>query len=210
MGRRVHTFRRLSPDLALLAAASAIPLLFDRSRRRTAGDKTIRMAFLQFASPPTSNEGVTDIVAGLEEKGFREGNTRSLSGYRAGSDLFTASTMAGDMTDSHYDLIITVHSSSTQAVANADKQGRTTSVFGIDSGLAASGVGIGWPSPIVLPVCLESEPLNPSMPFLVWPGLCNRATETRGHMDTLKGFQEPCGGTGEEMPPARRPSGPVR
>ncbi len=78
--------------------------------------------------------------------------------------------MIRDRTDGRYNPVITVRSQAVQAVANASEQDRATDVFGIDTDLAASGVRIGCPPPMALPVCLESEPLNPSMPFLVWSG----------------------------------------
>jgi len=144
----LYTLRCLSLALALLVAASAILLLSDWSQRRPAGDKTIRVAVFQFASRPTLDEGVTGIVAGLEEKGFREGNNLSLSRHNAESDLSTANAMARDMTDGRYDLIITVSTPALQAVANANQQGRTPHVFGIVTDPAASGVGIGRKNPL--------------------------------------------------------------
>jgi hypothetical protein len=83
------------------------------------------------------------MVTGLKEKGFREGNKRSLSRYSAESGLSTADAMIRDRTDGRYNPVITVRSQAVQAVANASEQDRATDVFGIDTDLAASGVRIG-------------------------------------------------------------------
>jgi len=66
------------------------------------------------------------MVTGLKEKGFREGNKRSLSRYSAESGLSTANAIIRDRTDGRYNPVITVRSQAVQAVANANEQDRTT------------------------------------------------------------------------------------
>src|SRR4029450_13497837 len=117
------SIKRLSLGCALIIAASAVLLFSDVSRRqsdrtRSGGAKLPRTPILQPASHPALDDGVAGIVDGLAEGGFVDGTSISIRGYNAQNDAGTENTMAKELTDRGYDLVVTASTLSLQAFAN--------------------------------------------------------------------------------------------
>lgn len=144
--------KRLSLGVFLIAFAGSVLLLSDLKSRRAARfgapgappqtKKVFQLALLQQASQPVLDDGVGGVIEGLREKGFAEGANITLRKLNAENDMPTANAIAKDITDGKYDLVITVSTPSMQAVANANKAGKTRHVFGLVSDPYGAGVGI--------------------------------------------------------------------
>jgi ABC-type uncharacterized transport system substrate-binding protein len=148
-----YAIKRLALSLALIALASAALLLSDRDRR-TADAPAARMrrvAIVQHASTPVLDAGVAGMIAGLAEKGFSEGDRISLRTYNAQGDLATGNAIARQVTTGEFDLVLTSSTPSMQAVANANRAGRTRHVFGLVADPFGAGVGLDAARPLQHP-----------------------------------------------------------
>ena len=130
--------QRLALGLALIAAASAVLLATDV--RRSGPTAMPRIGILQHVSVPALDDGVRGMIDGLSANGYRDGETARITLFNAQGEAATANAIAREMTDGRFDLVITSSTLSLQAVANANKAGRTMHVFGIVADPYLAGV----------------------------------------------------------------------
>ncbi len=97
---------------------------------------------MQQTSQALLDQGVTGILEALANAGFEDGKSISIRRYNAEGDAATSSTIARDITSGQYDLVVTVSTLSLQAVANANREGKTRHVFALVSDPYGAGVGI--------------------------------------------------------------------
>jgi ABC-type uncharacterized transport system substrate-binding protein len=143
--------KRLGLGVALIVAASLVLLLTDREHRSGSGPRVWRVALLQHASTSVLDEGVTGVLDGLAEHGFREGDNLRLTRYNAQGDTATSATIAREILHGPFDLVITVSTSSLLAVASANKERQMPHVFGIVADPFSAGVGLDRANPAVHP-----------------------------------------------------------
>jgi ABC-type uncharacterized transport system substrate-binding protein len=141
--------KRLALGLILIAAAAAVLLATDVRRAGPAARP--RIGILQHASIPVLDDSVRGILDGLAVKGYRNGETADITLFNAQGETATANAIAREMTDGRFDLLITSSTLSLQAVANANKAGRTPHVFGIVADPYVAGVGLDPADPMVHP-----------------------------------------------------------
>jgi ABC-type uncharacterized transport system substrate-binding protein len=144
----IQTVKPLMTGLGAIGLASAILLLSDApARRRPATDNEPQavqhVVVLQHASQTIIEDGFAGAVAGLDESGFIDGQNLELKRFNAEGDVATANAMAQEIASGGYDLAMTLTTPSLQAVANANKAGKTRHVFALVTDPTAAGVGIG-------------------------------------------------------------------
>lgn len=140
-----QVLRRLGLPLLLIVAASAVLLWADRGNRHreaAAGGGMIPIAILEHSSNPLLEETREGVLAGLAERGFRPGDNLSLALFNAEGDLATGNLMAAKLAGGDYRLVVTLSTPMLQAVANANRGGRTTHVFAAVTSPVDAGVGI--------------------------------------------------------------------
>jgi ABC-type uncharacterized transport system substrate-binding protein len=138
--------KRLALGLILIAGAAAVLLATDVRR---AGPAAVpRIGILQHASIPVLDDSVRGIIDGLSANGYRDGETARITRFNAQGEAATANAIAREMTDGRFDLVITSSTLSLQAVANANKAGRTVHVFGMVADPYACGVGLDPADPL--------------------------------------------------------------
>lgn len=137
------TLKRLSLGLFSIALASAVLLLSDTAGQRPAVRAVLRVAVLQHASQPIIDEGFAGLAAGLAAGGYADGDAITLRRYNAEGDMATANAMAQEIVAGNYDLVVTLTTPSLQAIANANKAGKSRHVFGMVADPTITGVGVG-------------------------------------------------------------------
>jgi ABC-type uncharacterized transport system substrate-binding protein len=140
--------KRLGLGFLLIAVTSGILLLSDWNRRSDSGHVIPRVAILQHASHPVLDEGVQGILDGLAERGFKNGETITIQRFNAENDSPTENAIAKEVSDGRFQLILTASTLSLQAVASANRAGRTKHVFGLVSDPFGAGVGISRENPL--------------------------------------------------------------
>ena len=144
----LSVLKKLSLGLALLGATSAVLLLSDANRRSAKPSDIFRVAVLQFASSPVMEDGVSGMRRGLTESGLLEGRDVEIQIYNSEGDIPTANTIAAQLVSGQFDLVLTSGTPAMQAVANANRDGKTIHVFGLVADPFRSGVGLKRDDPL--------------------------------------------------------------
>ena len=142
----VEIIRRLGLALVLIAAAGGVLLWSDRAARHGAQRRDaaalIPIAILQHSSNPLLDELRDGVLAGLAERGYRPGHNIALTVLNPEGDLPTGNLMASKLATGDYRVVITLSTVMLQAMANANRDGRTVQVFAGVSSPVDAGVGI--------------------------------------------------------------------
>ncbi len=147
--------KRLSLGMVLIAGACAVLLATDMRRKRPGEMQGI--GILQHVSGAILDDSVRGIIDGLAANGYRNGETARITVYNAQGEMPTANAIAREMLDGRFDLVITTSTPSLQAVANANKAGRTMHVFGIVADPYGAGIGLDPANPLAHPKHLIGE-----------------------------------------------------
>jgi putative tryptophan/tyrosine transport system substrate-binding protein len=140
--------KRLLLGIALIVLASTV-LLFSDLKRRNQNSRAIpRVGLLQHASVVLLDDTVQGMVDSLAENGFADGKTIEIQKYNAHGDIAIANSIAQEMVNAHFDLLLTASTLSLQAVANANRGRKTVQVFGAVADPAVAGVGISRDKPL--------------------------------------------------------------
>jgi putative ABC transport system substrate-binding protein len=146
--------QRLILGVLLIVAASSALLLSDLGRRTSKAHSVPRVGLLQHASTMLLDEGTRGAIDALAEHGFLDGKTIVIEQFNAHGDITVGNSIAAEMVQARYDLLLTMSTLSLQAVANANRRGKTVQVFGLVADPAVAGVGISWEDPLKHPVNL--------------------------------------------------------
>jgi putative tryptophan/tyrosine transport system substrate-binding protein len=140
--------RRLVLGILLIVGASAALLLSDLGRRTTSIRDMPHIGLLQHASTMLLDEGTRGAIDGLAENGFAEGKTIVIDKFNAHGDISVGSSIAKEMVNARYDVLLTMSTLSLQAVANANRGGKTVQVFGLVADPTVAGVGVSRSNPL--------------------------------------------------------------
>ena len=190
------SLKRCLLGIVLIALACAALLVSDWNQRTGAAGAVRKIAIFQHASQPLLDDGVAGILDGLAGAGFIDGKNVAITRFNAENDMATANAIARQITSGEFELVITASTLSLQAVANANRGGRTKQVFGIVADPAGAGVGISRENPLdhpkhlvgigtflpVKPAFEMAKRLNPALKTVgvVWnPGESNSEAFTR-------------------------------
>ncbi|MBC8010385.1 MAG: hypothetical protein H7067_09840, partial [Burkholderiales bacterium] len=154
--------RRLALGLFLIAAASALLLFSDLGSRARKPDAPTphapqakpRVALLQHSSQMVLDELRAGILAGMAERGWEKDRDYELAYFNAEGDMPVAQAIAQRMASGGYDLLLSISTPSLQAVAGANREGRTPHLFAGVTLPSAAGVGIGATDPLDHPAHL--------------------------------------------------------
>lgn len=94
----LRILRRLFLGILLIALASAILLIADVGRRARGPGRVSRVAIIQHANTPVLDEGIEGLLAGLAERGFRDGENLALQRFNAQGDMPTGVAIARQVT----------------------------------------------------------------------------------------------------------------
>jgi putative ABC transport system substrate-binding protein len=144
----LRNIKRLLLGITLIVFASAV-LLFSDLKQRSETFRTVpRIGLLQHASVLILDDTVRGMVDSLAEAGFVDGQTITIQKFNAQGDIAVANSIAKEMVNGNYDLLLTASTLSLQAVANANRNGKTIQVFGAVADPSVAGVGISHDKPL--------------------------------------------------------------
>jgi ABC-type uncharacterized transport system substrate-binding protein len=133
---------------------SALLLLLDLDSRTQKENDVPRIAVFKLSSRPLLDNTEKGIVEGLQKAGFVNGNNVSITHFCAENDLPTANTIAQNILNDQFDMVITISTPILQVMANANQEGEIIHVFGAVTDPFASGVGLSREHPTVRPAHL--------------------------------------------------------
>jgi len=147
-----EVIRRLALGLLLIGAAAGLLLLSDlgsRAKQKGAAGQgrpgPAKVALLQHASQSILEEGRQGMVAGMAERGWKEGENLTIRHFNAEGDNTVSQAIAREMVNAAPNLLLTISTPSLQAVANANRNTRIPHVFGLVTNPMVTGVGITSP-----------------------------------------------------------------
>ncbi len=123
-------------------------MLSDVDQRKSSKRHIPRVAVFQHVSQPLLDDGVAGILAGLSDAGYVDGTNISIQKFNAENDIATSNAIAKQITAGQFDMVLTASTLSLQAVANANRDGKTIHVFGIVADPPSAGVGISRENPL--------------------------------------------------------------
>jgi putative ABC transport system substrate-binding protein len=144
----LRNLKRLLLGIGLIVFASAVLLLSDLKQRSDTSKTVRRVGILQHASVLLLDESVRGMIDSLAENGFIDGQTITIQKFNAQGDIAVANSIAKEMVNANYDLLLTSSTLSLQAVANANRGGKTVQVFGAVADPSVAGVGITRDKPL--------------------------------------------------------------
>src|SRR5215831_7938549 len=148
---RVHmrfVVKRLALGFVLIVLASTVLLLSDVGRRTAAARSMPHIGLLQHASTLLLDDGTRGAIDALAENGFVEGKSVVIDKFNAHGDISVGNSIAKQMVNTPYDLLLTMSTLSLQAVANANRGTNTVHVFGLVADPVVAGVGISRSNPL--------------------------------------------------------------
>lgn len=140
--------KRLGLGIFLIVLTSGILLVSDWNQRTGARGGMPKVALLQHASQKVFDDGLAGLKDALAEGGFAEGRNIAIQYFNAEGDMGTSNTIAKQMANGGYDLLLSMSTLSLQAVANANKDGKTRHVYGVVSDPSVAGVGVSSTNPL--------------------------------------------------------------
>jgi len=146
--RMPYVLKRLTLGVLLIVLASSALLLSDLGRRTRKAHSIPHVALLQHASTMLLDEGTRGAIDELAERGFVEGKTIVIDQFNAHGDIAVGNSIAAEMVQARYDLLLTMSTLSLQAVANANRGRKTLQVFGLVADPVVAGVGISRDDPL--------------------------------------------------------------
>jgi len=201
--------KRLALGFTFIVLASSVLLFSDLAQRKSGPGRAPRIAILQHASTAILDDTVRGVLAALQDGGFRDGDTAAITRYNAENDVPTDNAIAKEITDGRFDLVISVSTLSTQAVANANKAGKTFHVFGGMADPFSAGIGVSRERPMdhppqlvgigtFMPVASNFEMARRMFPGLKTVGVVWNPAESNSRAYTLKA-REICQTLGIEL-----------
>lgn len=193
----IRVIKRLFLGILLIALASAALLLADLGRRAKPPGKVSRIAIVQHANTPVLDEGIEGLLAGLSERGFRDGENIVIERYNAQGDMPTGVAIARQVTAGDFDLVVTSSTPSMQAVANNNREGKVRHIFFLVADPFASGIGLDRANPanhpahivgqgVMAPVEDSFRIAKDSMPALKTVGVAWNPSESNSLVFTAK------------------------
>ena len=173
-------------------------LLSDLTQRKKAGAGRVpRVAVLQHVSTALLDEAVQGMLTGLADGGYRDGVNIAISRFNAENDLPTGNAIAKEITDGKFDLVLTASTVSMQAVANANKAGKTIHVFGAVADPYSAGIGVSRDNPkrhpphltgigTFMPVAANFQLAQRMFPGLKTVGVAWNPSESNSRAYTMK------------------------
>ena len=169
LSRPARLVRSLLPGILLIAAACAVLIATDRSRARSdrsAGERTARIAVLQFTSIAAFEQGYEGLVKHLESAGYARESGTTIDLFNPAGDTATLAQMCTQIGSANppYDLVVSLGTATTQAFMRANARsaphvmGFVASPPAINIPLGPYAEGSGRPASLAGFGCMQPIP----------------------------------------------------
>ena len=130
--------------LFAIAAILLISDLENREKNREA-NKTFKVAIFKFNTNLVLDDCEKGVLNVLENSGLYKNKKLEIKRFNPEGDMAIANTVASEIINSRYDLVITISTPALQIMANANKKGLVKHVFCAVTDPFTAGVGIEGP-----------------------------------------------------------------
>ncbi len=137
----LKSLRGLGTGMILILILSILLLVSDCERMKIQSDH-IRIAMIKISSRTGMDLTIKGYIDGLRKRGYVDGKNIIITQYNAENDLPTANTIASEIINKRYDMVMTTSTPILQVMANANRDGDIIHVFGAVTDPFTAGVGI--------------------------------------------------------------------
>ncbi len=146
-----HIVKDLWLAVLLILVTSSVLLLSDRQQRqgaiRSGQNDYPAIAIMQISSTTLLDAHVAGVISRLREGGYYAPDGRNIRRFNPQGDFGTANTIAREIANGPYDMVITSSTVALQVFAAANQSTRKHHVFGAVTDPYGTGVGITGPEP---------------------------------------------------------------
>lgn len=147
-----RTLKSIFPSLILIIFISGILVLTDLESTVNQGpEKKRKVAVFKFSSREALDETERGYLEALSPAWYQNAGNIEITRYNAENDLPTAHTIATDILNSGFDMVITASTPALQVMAHANDQGKIIHIFGTVTDPYLSGVGLYRDKPATRP-----------------------------------------------------------
>jgi ABC-type uncharacterized transport system substrate-binding protein len=140
--------RKILNALLFLFAIASVLLLLDLDNRKAPKKESFHhIAIFKFASRILLDEAENGVLEALKERGLVEGQNCNIKRYSAEGDMGTANSIAQNIINNRFDMVISISTPALQVMANANKDGKVLHIFCAVTDPYISGVGITGTAP---------------------------------------------------------------
>ncbi len=133
--------------LAFLVSGGILLLLDLENSQHNRRQPSLQIALYKTATRKALEETETGILLALEARGYSDGKKCTISRFSAEGDMALANTIAGNIANNRYDMVITIGTPALQTMAHANQKGKVTHVFCTVTDPYNAGVGITGSAP---------------------------------------------------------------
>lgn len=146
-----HLIKDLWLAFALIIGTSAILLMSDIEQRQSNASKDKReyptIAIMQISSTPLLDMHIAGVLDRLEEGGYVSTDRNNIRQFNPQGDFSTANTIAREIANGPYDLVITSSTVALQVFSKANQSTKKNHIFGAVTDPVGTGVGITGTEP---------------------------------------------------------------
>lgn len=139
----LKSLKQLALGLFLIVIISAVLILTDKTPKTFEKKKTvIKAAYMIYSSRSVLEDTMHGCIDSLAQRGYIEGKTITIRKYNSENDIANANTIAQEIVNSDFKMVMTASTPCLQIVANANKNGKVFHVFATVTDPYGAGVGI--------------------------------------------------------------------
>jgi ABC-type uncharacterized transport system substrate-binding protein len=137
--------------VTLIMLTSAVLMMSDRQQRQKSVASSVKdfpaIAIMQITSTTLLDAHVAGVISRLKENGYYASEGRNIRRFNAQGDFSTANTIAREIANGPYDIVITSSTVALQVFSKANQTTRKPHVFGAVTDPYGAGVGITGSEP---------------------------------------------------------------
>lgn len=143
----INALKHIKAGIFFIILISVLLLLLDLNSRGRVENELPRIAVFKLSSRPLLDNTEKGIIDGLMQRGFVNRENVEIIHFCAENDLPTANTIAQNILNEKFDMVVTISTPILQVMANANQDGEIIHVFGAVTDPFASGVGLSREHP---------------------------------------------------------------
>lgn len=138
----IKIIKQLYLGIILIVLISAVLLITDKTQKSVNKKEKVKIAYMIYSSRPVLDDTLQGALDQLAARGYIDGKTIELKKFNAENDFAVANTIAKEIANSDFKMVLTASTPCLQIMANANKQGKVIHVFGTVTDPYGAGVGI--------------------------------------------------------------------
>ncbi len=138
----LKAIKELWLGILLIVIISVVLVLSDSSRNKDSKKSFIKIATFQISTRPALDDTIKGSIDALSKRGYIDGKNIKIVKFNAENDMSTGNTIAKEIANSNFKMVLTASTPALQIMANANTLGKVIHVFATVTDPYGAGVGI--------------------------------------------------------------------